>query len=363
MIGCGAIARQYLDTARRLDAIEIVAAADRVPARATAVEAAEGIPAMPVADLLANAEVDVVLNLTIPAAHAAIALQAIAAGKAVYGEKPLAATTAKARSILEAAGAAGVQVGCAPDTVLGTGIQTARKAVDDGRIGAPIAATATMVTPGHERWHPDPDLYYQPGGGPLLDMGPYYVTALVTILGPVVAAIGAASRTRGTRTIRSGARAGETVPVAVDSHVTGALIHESGAISTLVMSFDAVASRASRIEIHGELGSLIAPDPNLFPATSSCASSTGPAGSRSRSAPGTSAARAATGSRTWRRPPPERSRAPVAPSRSTCWTSWNRSWSRPGPVAGSTSRAAARGRRRCRSSHCRSSDAEIPTYH
>jgi predicted dehydrogenase len=107
MIGCGAIARQYLDTARRLDAIEIVAAADRVPARATAVEAAEGIPAMPVADLLANAEVDVVLNLTIPAAHAAIALQAIAAGKAVYGEKPLAATTAEARSILEAAGAAG----------------------------------------------------------------------------------------------------------------------------------------------------------------------------------------------------------------------------------------------------------------
>ena len=264
MIGCGAIARQYLDTARRLDAIEIVAAADRVPARATAVEAAEGIPAMPVADLLANAEVDVVLNLTIPAAHAAIALQAIAAGKAVYGEKPLAATTAKARSILEAAGAAGVQVGCAPDTVLGTGIQTARKAVDDGRIGAPIAATATMVTPGHERWHPEPDFYYQPGGGPLLDMGPYYVTALVTILGPVAAAIGAASRTRGTRTIRSGARAGETVPVAVDSHVTGALIHESGAISTLVMSFDAVASRASRIEIHGELGSLIAPDPNLF---------------------------------------------------------------------------------------------------
>jgi predicted dehydrogenase len=108
MIGCGAIARQYLDTAHRLDAIEIVAAADRVPARATAVEAAEGIPAMPVADLLANAEVDVVLNLTIPAAHAAIALQAIAAGKAVYGEKPLAATTAEARSILEAAGAAGV---------------------------------------------------------------------------------------------------------------------------------------------------------------------------------------------------------------------------------------------------------------
>src|SRR6478752_5358613 len=240
MIGCGAIARQYLDTARRLDAIEMVAAADRVPARAPAVEEGEGRSAMPVADLPAQAKVDVALNLSIPAAHAAIALQAIAAGKAVYGEKPLAATTAEARSILEAARAAGVQVGCAPDTVLGTGIQTARKAVDDGRIGAPIAATATMVTPGHERWHPDPDFYYQPGGGPLLDMGPYYITALVTILGPVMAAIGAASHTRTSRTIESGPRAGAIIPVATDSHVTGVLVHESGVLSTLVMSFDAV---------------------------------------------------------------------------------------------------------------------------
>jgi predicted dehydrogenase len=264
MIGCGAIARQYLDTARRLDAIEIVAVADRHPERAAAIEAAEGIPAMTVPDLLASADVEVVLNLTIPAAHAEVALAAIAAGKTVYGEKPLAATIAEARSILEAAASAGVRLGCAPDTVLGTGIQTARRAIDDGRIGSPVAALAVMVTPGHERWHPDPDFYYQPGGGPLLDMGPYYVTALVTMLGPVVAAIGAASRTRTARTIATGPRAGTSVPVAVDSHVTGALVHASGAISTLVMSFDAVASRASRIEIHGESGSLIAPDPNRF---------------------------------------------------------------------------------------------------
>ena len=155
-------------------------------------------------------------------------------------------------------------MGCAPDTVLGTGIQTARKAVDDGRIGPPISATATMVTPGHERWHPDPDFYYQPGGGPLLDMGPYYITALVTILGPVVAAIGAASHTRTTRTIESGPRAGATIPVATDSHVTGVLVHESGVLSTLVMSFDAVATRAAPIELHGERGSLVVPDPNMF---------------------------------------------------------------------------------------------------
>ena len=133
---------------------------------------------------------DLVLNLTIPAAHADIALRAIAAGKAVYGEKPLAATTEEARKVLEAAAAAGAVVGCAPDTVLGTGIQTARKAIDDGLIGTPISATATMMTPGHERWHPNPDFYYQPGGGPLLDMGPYYVSALVTLLGPVASVIG-----------------------------------------------------------------------------------------------------------------------------------------------------------------------------
>ncbi|MCY1231303.1 hypothetical protein D9M72_437450 [compost metagenome] len=155
-------------------------------------------------------------------------------------------------------------VGCAPDTVLGTGIQTARKAIDDGLIGSPIAATATMVTPGHERWHPNPDFYYQPGGGPLLDMGPYYVSALVTLLGPVVSVMGAASHTRTERTIGSGERAGQVIPVNIDTHVTGVLVHASGALSTLVMSFDAVQSKSPNIEIHGEKGSLSVPDPNHF---------------------------------------------------------------------------------------------------
>lgn len=121
-----------------------------------------------------------------------------------------------------------------------------------------------MVTPGHERWHPNPDFYYQPGGGPLLDMGPYYVTALVTLLGPVVSVVGAASHTRNERTIGSGPRQGEKVPVAIDSHVTGVLTHASGALSTLFMSFDAVKSKSPNIEIHGELGSLVVPDPNHF---------------------------------------------------------------------------------------------------
>ncbi|HSL35541.1 MAG TPA: Gfo/Idh/MocA family oxidoreductase [Arthrobacter sp.] len=265
IIGCGAIIAQYLANFRRLEDINLVAVADLDPARAQAVaDSYDGVRALTVDALLAADDVELVLNLTIPAAHAEVALRAIAAGKSVYGEKPLAATTAEARQVLDAARTAGVVVGCAPDTVLGTGIQTARKAIDDGLIGRPISATATMATPGHERWHPNPDFYYQPGGGPLLDMGPYYVSALVTLLGPVVSVIGAASHTRDERTIGSGPREGQTVPVAIDTHVTGVLVHASGALSTLVMSFDAVKTKSPNIEVHGEHGSLVVPDPNYF---------------------------------------------------------------------------------------------------
>jgi predicted dehydrogenase len=268
IVGVGSISAQYLAALPRLPQLRLVAVADLDLARAEAVAAEHpGVRACSVDDLLADPAIDVVLNLTIPAAHAAIALRAIAAGKDVYGEKPLAATTVEARQVLDAAAAAGVRVGCAPDTVLGTGIQTARKAIDDGRIGTPVAATATMVTAGHERWHPNPDFYYSAGGGPLLDMGPYYVTALVTLLGPVTRVSGAASHLRSARTIGSGPRQGETVPVSIDTHVTGILTHESGAISTLLMSFDAVATTAAPIEVHGDAGSLAVPDPNRFDGT------------------------------------------------------------------------------------------------
>jgi predicted dehydrogenase len=268
IIGVGAISAQYLTNFPRLPQLRLVAVADLDLARAEAVAIQHpGVRACTVDELLADPAVDTVLNLTIPAAHASIALRAIAAGKNVYGEKPLAATTAEARQVLDSAAAAGVRIGCAPDTVLGTGIQTARKAIDDGLIDIPVAATATMVTPGHERWHPNPDFYYSAGGGPLLDMGPYYVTALVTLLGPVTHAVGAASHLRSARTIGSGPRQGQSVPVSIDTHVTGILTHESGAISTLLMSFDAVASTAAPIEVHGDAGSLVVPDPNLFDGT------------------------------------------------------------------------------------------------
>jgi predicted dehydrogenase len=160
-----------------------------------------------------------------------------------------------------------VRVGCAPDTVLGTGVQTARACLDAGEIGTPVAATAFMVTPGHERWHPAPEFYYQPGGGPLFDMGPYYLTALVTLLGPVRRVTGMAATPRATRTIGSGPRAGTEIGVAVATHVTGVLEHASGALSTLMMSFDVWAGRLPFIEVYGTGGSLSVPDPNGFGGT------------------------------------------------------------------------------------------------
>jgi len=265
VVGAGQISGAYLGTLRRLSNVAVVAVADLNEARAeAAAAAAPGARPLAVAELLAAADVDLVLNLTIPAAHAEVAHAAIAAGKHVYGEKPLAVTAAQGREVLAAAARAGVRLGCAPDTVLGTGMQTARACLDAGQIGTPVAATAFMVTPGHERWHPAPEFYYQPGGGPLFDMGPYYLTALVTLLGPVRRVAGMAATPRPTRTIGSGPRAGAEIDVTVATHVTGVLEHASGALSTLVMSFDVWAGRLPYIEVYGTGGSLSLPDPNGF---------------------------------------------------------------------------------------------------
>lgn len=265
IVGLGVISKTYLDNLELADDVEITAVADLDSARAQAVAAKyPGVAAMTVAELMASDEVDTVLNLTIPAAHAEVGLAAIRGGKSVYSEKPLAANLPDARQLLEDAQRAGVRVGCAPDTVLGTGVQTARQLIEGGEIGTPIAATAVMATPGHELWHPNPDFYYTPGGGPLLDMGPYYVSALVHLLGPVKSAVGMSSATRNHRVIGSGPRQGEQIPVKVASHVTGVLEHDSGALSTVIMSFDSAATMAPPIEVHGELGTISVPDPNHF---------------------------------------------------------------------------------------------------
>ncbi|WP_329125669.1 Gfo/Idh/MocA family protein [Streptomyces sp. NBC_01465] len=266
MVGAGKISGAYLDTFVKSDSVRLTAVTDLDPHRART--AADRIPGAEVAgslaELVVRDDVDAVLNLTVPAVHAQVALAALAAGKHVYGEKPLAATREEADAILAAARAGGLRVGCAPDTVLGTGTQTARKAVDDGLIGRPVAATAFMASAGPESWHPDPEFYYRPGGGPLLDMGPYYLSSLVHVLGPVVRVTGAASRTRTERDIGSGPRAGTHFPVEVDTHVTGVLEHAGGALTTLLMSFDIQAARLPRIEVHGTGGSLSVPDPNGF---------------------------------------------------------------------------------------------------
>jgi predicted dehydrogenase len=268
LVGAGQISGQYLRTLPRLSGLTLtkVADIDADRARAAAQQAPGAVVVTP-EELYAADDVDLVLNLTIPQAHAQVALNAIAAGKHVYGEKPLAAGTTQARDVLAAAERANVRIGCAPDTVLGTGVQTARAALDAGDIGRPVAATAFMTTPGHERWHPAPEFYYQPGGGPLLDMGPYYLTALVTLLGPVRRVIGMSAAPRDTRVIGSGPRAGARFAVDVATHVTGVLEHTGGALTTLMMSFDVWHAQLPRIEVYGTEGSLSVPDPNGFDGT------------------------------------------------------------------------------------------------
>lgn len=265
IVGLGVISGAYLETLVGSPLVRIAAVSDLDAERArTAAERIPGAAAVTPDELYADTGIDAVLNLTIPAAHAAVAAAAMASGKDVYGEKPLAADLAAGTDMIAAATRTGRRIGSAPDTVLGTGIQTARAAVEAGMIGRPVSATATWVSPGHEHWHPHPDFYYLPGGGPVLDMGPYYVTSLVHLLGPVAWVQGASSRSRSTRVIGTGPRAGETIPVEVDTHVTGVLGHVGGALSTVTFSFDAVGTLAAPIEVHGEDGVLAVPDPNTF---------------------------------------------------------------------------------------------------
>ena len=186
IVGAGKISGQYSATLRAYPEMSVTAVADLDQRRAADLAAQHpGARVLDLAELCVSPDVDVVLNLTTPAGHAPVAIEAIKGGKHVYGEKPLAPALDEARSILTAAADAGLRVACAPDTVLGAGIQTALGVLDARVIGRPHAATAFMTTPGHERWHPDPEFYYRPGGGPVLDMGPYYLTTLVHLLGPV----------------------------------------------------------------------------------------------------------------------------------------------------------------------------------
>ncbi len=264
IIGTGNIAPAYIRGCAPFDAIEITACADILLDRAQAFAAEHGIAAYSVTELLSRDEIDIVVNLTIPLAHAEVSLQILEAGKHAYCEKPLAVERADGERIMAAANAAGLRMGCAPDTFLGGGGQTARKAIDDGAIGRPVAATAFWLGHGHESWHPNAGFYYLKGGGPHFDMGPYYLTALVNLMGPVARVSGAAARTFDERVATSEALMGTRLPVEVYTHVAGTLEFASGAIASFIVSFDVWGDTLPMIEIHGETGSLSVPDPNRF---------------------------------------------------------------------------------------------------
>ncbi len=264
IIGVGTISAQYFAEFPKLEGLHVVAVADVNEARAAEVAAEHDVEALSVDELLADPRIDAVLNLTIPAAHVDIASRALRAGKHVYGEKPLALDPGEAAPMLELAAERGLRVGSAPDTVLGTGVQTARALLDSGIVGTPVAAAVHWSSPGHELWHPAPQFYYQPGGGPLFDMAPYYLTTLVTLLGPVIRVSGVATRSNRVRTIATGDQAGSSIPVDVATQVSAILEHANGVTSTLTVSFEVWASRAPLFELYGTTGTIAVPDPNRF---------------------------------------------------------------------------------------------------
>lgn len=261
IIGCGNISGAYITGCRLFDILQVAAVADINLGVAEAKAAEYAVPTVyTVAELLADSKIEIVLNLTVPDAHTGVSLAAIVAGKHVYSEKPLAITRQDGRAILQAAQEKGVRVGCAPDTFLGGGLQSCRKLIDDGAIGEPVAATAFMLSHGPEAWHPHPHFFYQEGAGPLFDMGPYYITALVHLLGPVQTVTAMARTSFPERVAAGGAR----IKVDVPTHVAGTLQMASGAIATLITSFDSWGHNLPRIEIYGSTGTLSVPDPNTF---------------------------------------------------------------------------------------------------
>jgi len=264
IIGCGAISPAYFDSDKKFQGLELVGCADLDASRAKAKAEQYGCKAMSVDELLADPDIEIVVNLTIPAAHAEIAIKAVEAGKSVHNEKPLVITRTEGRQLLQLAAKKNVRVGCAPDTFMGGGIQTCRKLIEDGAIGKPIAATAFMTCHGHESWHPDPEFYYKLGGGPMFDMGPYYLTAMVALMGPARRVTGSTQTTFDERTITSEPKNGTKIKVDVATHVAGLVDFANGAVATIITSFDVWAANLPCIEIYGTAGSLSVPDPNTF---------------------------------------------------------------------------------------------------
>ena len=269
IVGCGHISDIYMQnlTGPFARIVELKACADLVPERMAQKADQYGILAMGTEDMLADPEIEIVLNLTIPKAHRDVNCRALEAGKHAYSEKPLAVNLKDGAETLALARNRGLRLGCAPDTFLGGAMQTCRKIIDDGLIGKPTSAMAFMGCHGHESWHSDPEFYYEPGAGPVLDMGPYYLTALVSLLGPVSRVAASTGKALEKRIITSEKKYGKRIPVQVPTHHAGVIDFANGAIATVVMSFDIWQSDTPCLEIHGTEGTLAVPDPNGFGGT------------------------------------------------------------------------------------------------
>lgn len=264
IIGCGNISTSYLELAPLFKGLEVRAVADIDPEAAKARAEEYGVRAMGVADLLSADDIDMVVNLTIPDAHYAVTRSILEAGKHAYSEKPLVLSLKEGEALRTLADAQGVRVGAAPDTFLGGAHQQARALIDAGELGRITAGTAHVMSHGMEHWHPNPDFFFLPGAGPILDVGPYYVTNLIQLLGPVARVAALATSATPTRTILSKPRAGEVIPVKTPTNIHALLDFVSGATITLSASWDVWAHRHGNMELYGTEGSLFVPDPNFF---------------------------------------------------------------------------------------------------
>ncbi|YCH07810.1 Gfo/Idh/MocA family protein [Arthrobacter sp. alpha11c] len=265
VIGAGNISKQYLDNLTRFPDLKVHIIADLFEDAAKSRANEYGVPEWgEVEAALNHPDVEIVVNLTIPAAHVEVATAAVQAGKHVWTEKPFSLDRESGLGLLKAADAARIRLGCAPDTFLGAGLQTARRIIERGDIGTPLTAMTTFQTPGPESWHPNPGFLFQYGAGPLFDMGPYYLTALVQTFGSVrrVAALG--SKAKEVRVIGSGPKAGEEFAVDVPTHVSAMAQFDNGASSHSVFSFESPRDRMGFVEITGTDATISLPDPNEF---------------------------------------------------------------------------------------------------
>lgn len=263
IIGAGDIFPAYAKGLQAFANVRLIGVADARPEAAAARAAEAGIAALSVEQLL-QSEAEIIINLTPPAAHLAVGAQVLGAGKHLYSEKPLAASFVQAQGLMEAAARAGRRIGCAPDTFLGGAGQAARALVDSGRLGRIVAGQACMMERGPDDWHPNPEFFYRAGAGPLLDMGVYYLTQLVQLLGPVRQVSGMTHTSWAERSVPRGPRQGQKIQVETPTHVVAGLEFEAGAFVTLTTSFDVWKHRGSHIELYGEHGSVVLPDPNQF---------------------------------------------------------------------------------------------------